>query len=141
MVKISKVFALPLLLALLAVFVFGFSHAPAAAEQKGKLVAHYTFEGNLQDSSENGNNGIAKGTGEITFKDSKVGKGAVFNGSNYVEVADSNSLDLSNAFTFAAWIYKEKTDNIVIPLLSKSKSDDFFTHPYRYFLGYGGFKK
>jgi hypothetical protein len=138
MAKVSKMLTVPLALTILMALLFSFPNLPVLAAESGKLVAYYKFDGDLTDSSGQGNNGVAKGTGDITFKDAKVGKGAVFNGSNYIEVADSDSLDLNDGFTFATWIYKEKQDELQIPIFTKGQSDDFFSHSYRYLLGYGG---
>jgi len=75
-----------------------------AADLTTGLVAHYTFDGNLNDSSGNGNNGTLGGLG-ITYTNAVVGNGAVFDGKSWVQVADSNSLDLTTAFTFSCWVY------------------------------------
>jgi hypothetical protein len=42
--------------------------------------------------------------GNITFADSINGKDASFDGKSYIEVNDSDSLDLSNGFTYSLWL-------------------------------------
>ena len=54
------------------------------------------------DSSGNGNNGTL--IIDPTWVDGKYGKAVSLNGTNYVEIADSESLQVQN-FTLEAWIY------------------------------------
>jgi hypothetical protein len=69
------------------------------------LVAFYPFDSDYQDHSGVGNHGTPKGS--IPFVPAAVGNGAKFDGKSWLEVNDSVSLDLYNAYTFSAWIYKE----------------------------------
>lgn len=69
------------------------------------LVAHWKFDGDLKDSSQFGNNGSA--VGKIEYVDAIFGKGAKFNGKSYIEVPNSASLNLQDAFTFSMWVFKE----------------------------------
>jgi hypothetical protein len=72
------------------------------------LVAHWKFDGDLTDSSKFKNDGVAVGgKSGVTFVDSVVGKGVKLDGKSYIEVKDSDSLDLSKAFTFSFWVYKD----------------------------------
>jgi len=58
-----------------------------------------------KDSSKSGNDG--KLVGAPKWVDGKLGKALDFNGtSDYVEVADSDSLDITDSITIVAWIYK-----------------------------------
>ena len=62
---------------------------------------------NVSDSSGYGNNGTIENTTNVTWTpNGKVGEGLSFNGgtNGYVSVADSSSLDLSSAISFAAWV-------------------------------------
>lgn len=63
-------------------------------------------EGNIaKDSSKNKNDG--KLIGPPKWTNGKIGKALDFNGvSDYVEVADSDSLDITDSITIVAWIYK-----------------------------------
>lgn len=74
-----------------------------------KLVAYYKFENNLKDLSGFKNDGVAIKANNFKFVDAIAGKGVKFNGASYIEVKDSDSLDLDRGFTFGAWIYKEKS--------------------------------
>ncbi|MEA3462970.1 MAG: LamG-like jellyroll fold domain-containing protein, partial [Bacteroidota bacterium] len=76
---------------------------PPIAEEG--LVAHYPFDGDYTDYSGNGNDGIPKGS--MAFTDAELGKGASFDGKSWIEVSDSDTLDLSNALTFSVWLYKQ----------------------------------
>ena len=70
------------------------------------LVGYWKLDegtGNMTvDSSGNGNDGIL--INDPTWIDGKYGKALNLNGTNYVEVADSESLEVQN-FTLEAWIY------------------------------------
>lgn len=61
----------------------------------------------VADSSGNGNTGTATGT---TIVDGILEKTRYFNGSSYVSVPDSNSLDLTDNFTISAWVNRQDTD-------------------------------
>ncbi len=67
----------------------------------GKVLWHRA-DGNTLDSSGNPNNGTF--VGGATFSDGKVRQGYIFNGTGYVRVPDSNSLDVTTQFTMDAWI-------------------------------------
>ena len=70
------------------------------------LVAHYTFDRNYEDSSIYNNHGTPKGN--MDFTTGVVGNAAAsFDGKSYVEVSDSDSLDLTDDFTFSAWLNKQ----------------------------------
>jgi len=83
-----------------------------------KLVAYYKFENNLKDLSGNKNDGLAVKANNFKYVDAIAGKGVKYSGASYIEVKDSDSLDLDRGFTFGTWIYKEKSkDNQ--PIFSK----------------------
>lgn len=75
------------------------------AERDPKLVALYTFDNDYKDYSGNNNNGTPVGT--MSFADGIKGKAAKFDGKSGITVQDSDSLDLSTAFSFSMWLYKE----------------------------------
>lgn len=66
------------------------------------LMAYYQFNGNLLDSSGNGNNGTLQGS--ISYSTGMLDSGAYFNGSSYITVANSSSLTLNNQLTISAWV-------------------------------------
>jgi len=93
--------------------VLSFTTETVAADASG-LVAHWKFDGSLDDSS-GINNGVS--IGKIAYTDAIFGKGAKFDGKSYIEVADNDSLDLTNAFTFSFWAYKDATKTILLRAL------------------------
>ncbi|MBU1033400.1 LamG domain-containing protein [Patescibacteria group bacterium] len=58
----------------------------------------------IKDSSINANHGTPTGTESIN---GISGKGRSFNGSSYITVADSNSLDLTGNFSISAWVNRK----------------------------------
>jgi hypothetical protein len=85
------------------------------------LVAHYSFDGNLKDDSGNGNDGSV--VGSIRYVPGPLGMAAVFDGKTWVEVKDSDSMDLGRDFTFSVWLNAdlveiEKAQGILTKLAS-----------------------
>ncbi len=81
------------------------SPIPASGSSSGGLVAHYTFDRTYEDSSAYKNHGTPKGN--MAFTNGVVGSAAAsFDGKSYVEVKDSDSLDLAGDFTFSVWLNK-----------------------------------
>jgi Concanavalin A-like lectin/glucanases superfamily len=83
-------------------------NAAAVFAENDALVAHYSFDGTLKDSSGNNNNGTAVGT--ITYVPGPLGMAALFDGKSSVQVNDSDSLDLGKEFTFSVWLNEDPTD-------------------------------
>ena len=70
------------------------------------LVAYYPFNGNANDESGNGNDGIVNGATLSTDRFGRCNQAYSFNGiNNSIEVNNSSSLQLTNAFTFTFWTY------------------------------------
>jgi pimeloyl-ACP methyl ester carboxylesterase len=65
------------------------------------LVAYYPFNGNANDESGNGNNGISYGNPESV--NGKKGMAFSFDGSNYVEIPHSDVFNISKAITISLW--------------------------------------
>ncbi|MDP2924836.1 MAG: LamG domain-containing protein [Nanoarchaeota archaeon] len=88
------------------------------------LVAEYKFEGNADDTSGNGNNGIVNGA---RLTSGKSGLGYIFNGKNdYIEVPNSNSLMLTSEFSISFWIYRmQDSTNNWERIISKSNTSDY----------------
>lgn len=89
--------------------------AKQTSKDSGAVVLHYTFDGNVTDSSEYGNDGQVVGE-QMKFEDAESGgavkgQAAVFDG-NYIEVPDSDSLDMTDAFSINVWIYKEPNSEL-----------------------------
>jgi Concanavalin A-like lectin/glucanases superfamily len=68
------------------------------------LVACYPFDGNANDASGKGNNGTVNGATLTTDRFGKQNSAYQFDGNSYIEVKDSNSLDLTTGFTMSAWV-------------------------------------
>lgn len=99
-------------------------------KQEKMLVAHYKFEEDLKDSSDNKNNGSIV-QGDITFEKGKVGKAALFDGESFAEITDNDSLNLDETFTISLWLNKinDKKYNAT-PILAKGKGFDGVSPPY-----------
>lgn len=98
--------------------------------QKKILVAHYKFDEDLRDSSDNENHGnIAHG--EITYENGKNGKAAKFDGESYIEIGDNNSLNLDKAFTISTWLYKTEDEEYgYSPVIAKGTGSETVSPPY-----------
>ncbi|RAP75791.1 PKD domain-containing protein [Paenibacillus montanisoli] len=108
----------------------------ARAEQTPRQIAYYTFDGNFQDSSGNGNHGTSK-IGNPTFVEGIVGQAAKFDGKSGVLVEDSDSLDLATSFSFSMWVYKETAGTGgYAPILSKGHTENY--GPYSFLHDGGG---
>lgn len=92
------------------------------SNNSSNLVAHYKFDGNLKDSSAHANDGKVP-KGNITYVKGKFREAAKFDGKSYIEVLDSDSLDLEKTLTISVWLYKEEVYNDV-PVLSKGLGED-----------------
>lgn len=93
---------------LTAVFTMAFLTISAYAQQEEHLVGLYFFDDEkgdeVVDSSDNGNNGVFRGG--VKRVDGVFEGGLEFNGQDaFVEIQDSESLDLTDGMTIAMWIY------------------------------------
>ncbi|MBE9595029.1 MAG: LamG domain-containing protein, partial [Proteobacteria bacterium] len=72
--------------------------------------------------------------------DAVLGKGASFDGKSWIEVSDSDSLDLSNAFTFSVWLYKQDagTGGCAVVFTKGNASARGSNTPYSLFHSYDG---
>jgi len=102
-----------LLALLILVTVFFPTHA--RADLGSGLVAFYTFTGNAEDESGNGNHGSVQGPTLTEDRNGQPDSAYNFSsGSDVIEVADSASLDVEEAVSFTAWIRPEVTSEIHI---------------------------
>jgi len=86
-----------------ATLVILFTTCIGYADLTDGLVAHYTFDGDTQDSSGNSNHGIEYGG--VSYVDGVIGKAAKFDGlDDYVEIGYSDTMDVWPDFTISAWI-------------------------------------
>ena len=69
------------------------------------LVGWWPFNGNANDESGNGNNGTVNGSALTIDRFGQPNRAYDFNGNtNWVEVQDANSLDLTNQYTISVWV-------------------------------------
>ncbi|TAE01553.1 MAG: hypothetical protein EAZ97_03235 [Bacteroidetes bacterium] len=68
------------------------------------LVLNMPFNGNTQDISGNSNNGTNFGAVLTTDRKGNINSAYQFNGSSYIKVEDTNSLDVTQEATFSVWI-------------------------------------
>jgi len=73
----------------------------ANADLNDGLVAYYPFNGNAHDESGNGNDGTEHGS--IQYVDGVIGKAISFDENNFIQIADSASLDTDNSMTLSLW--------------------------------------
>ena len=82
-----------------------FSSVCAYAGINDGMVAYYPFNGNAKDASGNGNHGMVYGAALTSGRNGDIDGAYSFDGANdYIEVADSNDLDLTTALTISAWV-------------------------------------
>ncbi|KPA19280.1 hypothetical protein MHK_000504 [Candidatus Magnetomorum sp. HK-1] len=69
------------------------------------LVAYYPFNGNANDESGNGNDGVVNGATLTIDRYGNNDSAYLFDGDNdYINVKDSSSLDISSTITISCWI-------------------------------------
>lgn len=99
-------------------------------KQEKMLVAHYKFEKDLIDSSDNKNNG-SMAQGDIIYEKGKVGMAARFDGESFAEITDNDSLNLDESFTISVWINKiNDKEYKTTPILAKGIGLDGVSPPY-----------
>jgi len=79
----------------------------ARADLKTGLVGYYPFNGNANDESGNGNNGIVHGATLTTDRFSKTNSAYKFVGNetkNYIDLTRTESLDFLTGFSLTAWV-------------------------------------
>ncbi|HYF75091.1 MAG TPA: LamG-like jellyroll fold domain-containing protein [Candidatus Nitrosocosmicus sp.] len=93
------------------------------------MVAFYRFEGGLEDMSGYGNNGTpVSAKGGLTYVDGIAGKALLWDGASYIEVNDSDSLDMDNGFTCSVWLKLDERKNTGVdyqPIVDKRDGDSF----------------
>lgn len=73
------------------------------------LVAYYNFEGNANDVSGKGHDGINNGVG---FVDGKVGQAGFFNGTSYIDLGDDSDFELQS-HTISMWVKKQANGELL----------------------------
>ncbi len=87
-----------------------------------RMIAYYGFNGTVADSSGCGNNGAI--VGNVSYADSLATTGAAFDGKSFIEVNDSDSLQLAAGCTLSCWLKLELggEGQSIQPVLTKLKS-------------------
>ncbi len=103
--------------------VIGLSWFPVAwADLNDGLVAHYPFEGNANDASGNGNDGVVNGATLTEDRFGNADSAYVFDGNDLIEIQESNSLDITGNITIALWVQPYEEQPSMYPtLLSKHR--------------------
>ncbi len=86
-----------------AALVLVLSFVTVAQSTQG-LVAYYSFNGNANDASGNGNDGIIEGAVLTEGHEGDSARAYGFDSGSYIKVPSSPSLDLGSRFTITAWI-------------------------------------
>ena len=85
-------------------FIFMLVATYANASIVDGLIAHWSFNGNANDVTGNGHNGTVNGAGLTIDRLGNANSAYLFDGNDYISVADSADFTLgSNPFTIAAW--------------------------------------
>ncbi len=109
----------------------------SALAAAGSEIGWWKFDGNLTDSSTNANNGT--GVGSPTFATGKAGQAVSLNGtSQWVSVADANSLDFTTGMTLAAWIRPTVTINTTQDVIKKASTTGTIVNGYELSLSSAG---
>ncbi len=82
-----------------------------------RMIAYYNFNKDANDYSGYANNGTV--VGAVTYVETIASKGAKFNGSSYIEVNDSDSLEVGKGFTASAWFKLDNVEQTVQPFIDK----------------------
>jgi hypothetical protein len=78
---------------------------PAASALNSGLAAYYPFNGDANDASGNGNNGMPQGASLTADRFGTMNNAFLFNGNGYVTISSSPSLKVTGTqITLAAWI-------------------------------------
>ena len=85
-----------------------FTQVPSNVPTNG-LVGYWPFNGNANDESGNGNNGTVNGATLTIDRNGLANKAYGFDGSDWIEVMNSTSIQPSTAFSISAWVFVESS--------------------------------
>ena len=104
------------------------------------IIGFWPFYGNISDLSGNGNDGLNFGASLSSDRFDNPDYAYSFNGtSDYIEYADTPSLDLTGAVSIEAWVYLDSTaSNTNHTILLKAESNSNIVIPTTYSLGSSG---
>lgn len=105
------------------------------------LVAYFPFNGNANDESGNGNNGVVYGATLTTDRCNRSDSAYLFNGLNsYISVPPSKLV--LNQFSFSAWVYlnvvPEYDSQFMVLDIGSNSGDQYINTPHYAFTIYDG---
>ncbi|HZL78069.1 MAG TPA: LamG domain-containing protein [Candidatus Limnocylindrales bacterium] len=80
------------------------SHTHAQSWLTNGLVAHYPFNGNANDASGNGNNGIINGATLTTDRFNRANSAYYFDGNSWITMPQTRFLDGASNATISVWV-------------------------------------
>ena len=98
-----------------------FVYNPDPPDLNSGLIAFYLFNGNVIDESGNGNNGVIHGCTIVSDRNENPNSAFYFDGDDYIEIPDSNTLDITKSISISAWVNLTNVYNGAI--LSKGTDD------------------
>lgn len=115
-----------------------FVQAEAVLPTNG-LVAYYPFNGNADDASGNGNQGIVKGASLTIDRAGRDKRAFLFGAEKYIEVLNSTSLmSPSNSVTISAWAREDQPSDGVWGSMVCKRSDSGYPRQYALITGRSG---
>ncbi|MCD6394343.1 MAG: hypothetical protein J7M40_12645 [Planctomycetes bacterium] len=86
--------------------------ASAAIPLANDLVGYWSLDGNGNDASVNGNDGVLQGDPVLGSGEPNAVKGQAyrFDGSNYIEIANNATFDITDQITMSVWIQVDLFD-------------------------------
>ena len=100
-------------------------------QKEGRLVAHYAFEDNIEDSTGNVEEGIVTGAtiestdGTNAYGAGKVGQAAIFDGSSGIRLP--NGIISSNEYTVSFWLNPEEKTNFTTAFFGARNQDNWIS--------------
>lgn len=88
------------------------------------LVAYYPFNGNANDESGNGNNGIVNGAALTTDRFGQLSKAYKFNGASNIVIPNSSSLNFSTVCSFSVWVKSNDITSTAQAVFAKSHDQE-----------------
>ncbi len=85
-----------------------FAQVPSYVPTSG-LAGYWPFNGNANDESGNGNNGTVNGATLTSDRNGVANKAYSFDGSDWIEVMNSTTIQPSTAFSISAWVFVESS--------------------------------
>ena len=103
----------------------------SVANAQANLVGHWSFEGNFNDSSGNGNDATAHGDATIV-NDPERGQVAILDGNgDYIEIPHSNFLNITGEqISLAAWVYFDDVSGPPEIIIAKVFNNNTHQSPY-----------